>query len=214
MISRMDLKKEEKKKAIMDAAEKIISEKGIFGLTMKKVAREADVATGTLYLYFNTKESLFAAVNARINEDINQAIKKKMDLYHADSGKIVAIETAIVEFSRFQPQKWKIRKELYHVQYENGHDPNVKEFLHKANEMIHMLANAYQQGIDEGTIHKDLDPLPTAIFSRIAFINAFTLTSEQKMLLELNKISQKQYQNVYWNIINKSTHIKPFKKTK
>lgn len=204
----MERKKEHNKKLMLDATEKLIAEIGINQLTMEKVAQEADVATGTLYLYFNNKEGLFAAVNARINKKINQVIKEKMDLYKTGSEKVVATGTAIVEFSRSYPQKWKVGTELYHIQFEDAQDPNVKEFLHSANEMIHMLADAYRQGIDEGTIHKDVDPVSAAIFSRMAFINAFTLTSEQKMLLELNQISQKQYHSFAWNLINRSTHIK------
>lgn len=205
----MERKKEKNKKIMLDATEKLIAEIGITHLTMEKVAQEADVATGTLYLYFNNKESLFAAVNARINKEINQVINEKMDLYKTGSEKVVATGSAIVEFSLIYPQKWKVGTELYHMQFEDAQDPNVQELIHTVNEMIHMLAEAYQQGIDEGTIHKDIDPVSAAIFSRMAFINAFTLTSEQKMLLELNQISQKQYHSFAWNLINRSTHIKP-----
>ncbi len=209
MTSRMEHKKEQNKKLILEATEKLIAEKGITQLTMEEVAQEADLATGTLYLYFSNKESLFAAVNTRINKEINQAIKKKMDLYQTGSEKVVATGTAIIEFSNSHPQKWKVATELYQVQFENPQDPHVQEFLHTANEMIHMLANAYQQGINESTIHRDLDPISTAIFSRMAFANAFTLTSEQKMLLELNEISREDYLSLSWNLINRSTHIKP-----
>ena len=210
MSSRMERKKEQNKKEILDVTEKLIVEKGITQLTMEKVAQGADLATGTLYLYFDTKESLFAAVNARINKEINQTIKKKMDLCQSGSEKVVATGTAIVEFSLSNPQKWKVGTELYRVQFEDVQDPNVQEFLHVVNEMVHVLADAYQQGIDEGTIHRDLDPVSAAIFSRMAFVNAFTLTSEQKMLLELNEISQKHYQNVYWNLINRFVLYKPY----
>lgn len=205
----MERKKEQKRKVILDVTEKLIAEKGISKITMENVAKEADLATGTLYLYFNNKESLFAAVNAQINKEINQAIKQKMDLYQTGSEKVVATGTAIVEFSNSNPQKWKVGTELYHEQYDDTQDPNVQEFLHVVNDMIHMLADAYQQGIGEGTIHADLDPVSAAIFSRMAFVNAFALNSEQKMLLELNNIYQNQYQSFAWGLINRSTHIKP-----
>ena len=209
MSSRMERKKEQRRKLILDVTEKLIAENGISKITMEKVAQKADLAIGTLYLYFNTKESLFAAVNAIINQEINEVINEKMKLYQTGSEKVVATGTAIVEFSLSNPQKWKVATELYHVQFEDIQDSNVQEFLHIANDMIHMLADAYQQGIKEGTIHKDLDPVSTAIFSRMAFVNAFALNSEQKLLLDLNKIDQKHYQNFAWNLINRSTHIKP-----
>src|SRR5690606_5249460 len=99
----------------------LIADKGISKITMDKVAQEADVAIGTIYLYFNTKKSLFAAVYACINKEINQAIKKKMDLYQTGSEKVVATGTAIIEFSISNPQKWKVGSELYHEQCEDTH---------------------------------------------------------------------------------------------
>ncbi len=65
----MELKKEKKKKAILDAAKKIIAEKGFRAMTMDQVAKEANVAKGTLYIYFKNKDSLCAAVNARLNKE-------------------------------------------------------------------------------------------------------------------------------------------------
>ena len=209
MSSRMERKKQQNRKLILDASEKLISEKGISKITMEKVAQKADLATGTLYLYFNTKESLFAAVNARINKNMNQIIKQKMDLYKTGSEKVVATGTAIVEFSNSNPQKWKVLIELYRHNFENCQDPNVQEYLHAVNEMIHTLAEAYQQGMEEGTIHADLDPVSAALYSRMVFENAFALTSLQQMLIELNGIGKKNFQSFSWNLINRSTHIKP-----
>ena len=57
MTSRMEHKKEQNKKLIIEATEKLIAEKGITKLTMEEVAQDAELATGTLYLYFNNKES-------------------------------------------------------------------------------------------------------------------------------------------------------------
>ena len=56
MSSRMERKKQQNRKLILDAAEKLISEKGISKITMEKVAQKADLATGTLYLYFKQKD--------------------------------------------------------------------------------------------------------------------------------------------------------------
>ncbi|MBI5680480.1 MAG: helix-turn-helix transcriptional regulator [Methanobacterium sp.] len=209
MSKRMERKKEEKKKVILDAAEELIAKKSIIYMTMDQVAKEADVAKGTLYLYFKNKESLCAAVNTRLNREINCCIKEKMDLYATGSEKTLAVGTAIIEYSIKNPQKWKTATELYQMSIDNPEDPNVQEFMGEVNKMVHMLAAAYRQGISEGDIRKDVDPVPTAIYNRMAFSNVLALTSEQSMVLKLNDISQKRYLSVAWNLINRSTHIKP-----
>jgi AcrR family transcriptional regulator len=202
----MQRKKEKKKKAILDAAERIVAEDGMAGMTMGQVANAADVATGTLYLYFKNKGSLLAAVNARLNREVNQYMAQKMSLYQTGSEKVRAMGDATVEYFFANPQKWRAVTELYQMKVQDRDDPNVQDFLQVTDEMVQMMARAYQQGIEEGTIREDLDPVTTAIYNRMAFGNAFTPTTEQKMLLERNKISPERYLTVASGLIVRSTH--------
>ena len=205
----MEDKKEKKKKAILDAAEKMIAESGFRDMTMDHVAKEADVAKGTLYLYFKNKNSLCAAVNAKLNKKMNAVIKEKMDKCQTGSEKVVAAGTAVIEFSLKNTQKWNVISKLHQMEFKDFKDLNVLKFMHEVDNMVQMLAEAYKQGMAEGTIRRDLDPVTTAIFNRMAFSNAINLTTEQKMLLGLNKIDQEHYLSIAWNLINRSTHIKP-----
>lgn len=54
----MRIKDINKKEVIFFAALRLIREIGIAGLTMSKIAIEAKIATGTLYIYFKNKEEL------------------------------------------------------------------------------------------------------------------------------------------------------------
>lgn len=206
MNTRMKRKKKEKQNAIVKAAEKIIAEYGMEKMTMDQVATEADVAKGTIYLYFKNKGSLLAAVNAELNKEANEYMKERMDLCSGGSEKVRAMGQATVEFFMRNPQKWKAITELYQMKVHDPEDPHVQEFLQVTNEMVHMMADAYRQGIKEGTIREDLDPVTTAIYNRMAWGNAFTPTTEQKMLLKWNKISQERYLTVASGLIVRSTH--------
>lgn len=208
-MSRMQRKKDKKRKAILDAAEKIVAERGMAGMTMELVARQADVATGTIYLYFKNKGSLLAAVNARLNKEVNGHMKEKMDLQNTGLGKVMTMGNATVEFFLRNPQKWRAVTELYQMKVQDPEDPNVQEFLQVTDEMVQMMAKAYWQGIKEGTIREDLDPVPTAIYNRMAWGNAFTPTTEQKMLMERNKISQERYLTVAGELIARFTRKIP-----
>jgi AcrR family transcriptional regulator len=202
----MKRKKKEKQNAIVKAAEKIIAEYGMEKMTMDQVAAEADVAKGTIYLYFKNKGSLLAAVNAELNKEANEYMKERMDLCPGGSEKVRAMGQATVEFFMRNPQKWKAITELYQMKVHDPEDPHVQEFMQVTNEMVHMMADAYRQGIKEGTIREDLDPVTTAIYNRMAWGNAFTPTTEQKMLLKWNKISQERYLTVASGLIVRSTH--------
>jgi AcrR family transcriptional regulator len=55
-------KDEDKLRAIARATFTLVEQTGLSGLTMAAIAREAGLATGTLYVYFGSKEELMVAL--------------------------------------------------------------------------------------------------------------------------------------------------------
>ena len=55
-------KDDEKLRAIAKATFTLVEQTGLSGLTMASIAREAGLATGTLYVYFKSKEELLVAL--------------------------------------------------------------------------------------------------------------------------------------------------------
>lgn len=58
----MKPKDDEKLRAIAQATFTLVEQTGLSGLTMAAIAREAGLATGTLYVYFKSKEELMVAL--------------------------------------------------------------------------------------------------------------------------------------------------------
>src|SRR6516162_11564040 len=54
--------------SILDAATRLILRAGTAGLTMEDIAREAGVARGTLYLYFDSIDGITAALRDRYTQ--------------------------------------------------------------------------------------------------------------------------------------------------
>ena len=53
---------------ILDAAIKVFAKKGFHPTTIKDIAREADIASGTIYNYFENKTALMLGIFDRMNE--------------------------------------------------------------------------------------------------------------------------------------------------
>jgi AcrR family transcriptional regulator len=66
-------KKKETRKAIMDAAERLFSEKGFERTSIEQLARAAGIGKGTIYSYFQTKSEIFYAF-----------CEDELDLVHRD----------------------------------------------------------------------------------------------------------------------------------
>jgi AcrR family transcriptional regulator len=60
---------EDKKKKILEAALKLFNEKGIDNTSTSLISKEAGIATGTLYIYFETKVDLITKLGISIQEE-------------------------------------------------------------------------------------------------------------------------------------------------
>ena len=61
--SRREREKQQRRKDIIKAAEKVFFAKGYDQVTMDEIAQEAEVNKALLYYYFKNKEALFFSVN-------------------------------------------------------------------------------------------------------------------------------------------------------
>lgn len=59
---------EVRREELMDAAQRLFLEKGFAATSVAEIVEAADVAKGTFYLYFQTKEDVLAALKARFIE--------------------------------------------------------------------------------------------------------------------------------------------------
>src|SRR5205823_9371335 len=63
-----ELVKKARRNQILDAATKVFAEKGFHPSTIKDIAREAGIANGTIYNYFENKTALMLGILDRMNE--------------------------------------------------------------------------------------------------------------------------------------------------
>lgn len=91
----MDLVNEPKTKRGMDtldriakSAELLFSEKGYFDTSIVDIARDAEVAQGTIYIYFKDKKSIFQylvkTLGQNLREEIREAIKCNTTRYNQE----------------------------------------------------------------------------------------------------------------------------------
>lgn len=73
---------EDKKIRILDSARKLLIQRGFQDIAMDDVAREAGVAKGTLFLYYESKDELFTAVYADMVDRLGRTFD---DLLSTDS---------------------------------------------------------------------------------------------------------------------------------
>jgi len=64
----------DKKSTILNTVLKLVNKEGFYHLSMKNVAKEAGIAAGTTYLYFNSKEELINELYKQIAQEYRDSI--------------------------------------------------------------------------------------------------------------------------------------------
>lgn len=70
---RVDRRRMRTRQRLVDAARRLIAEKGVSGLRIQELTHEADVALGSFYNHFTTKEELVEAVVGELLDDLGAA---------------------------------------------------------------------------------------------------------------------------------------------
>ncbi len=83
--------KEEKKIRILEAALRVIGQKGIAGTKINDIAEEAGIGKGTIYLYFKNKEEILKSILKQHIGSSNHAIESIMEGAESPEEKVKAL---------------------------------------------------------------------------------------------------------------------------
>jgi AcrR family transcriptional regulator len=146
-----------RREAIVKAAREVFAEKGLLASTIADVARRAEVAKGTIYLHFKSKEEMFTAlmdeglalVAKRFTEAVDSSLRADDNLRR--------LCDAYCRLYREEPQYFKLLFFCSHsdVRAKTCADPSECQGLPP-------LAALIQQGIDEGTFAPTVDATKVA----------------------------------------------------
>ncbi len=180
-IRKVDEKKKLKHKAIVRAAIEIFAEKGFHNTKIKDIAQMANVADGTVYLYFSTKDDLFIkAFDELISEKllIMRELINKEDTYFEQLSKFfdyhVKLFTDEPYIARFLSIELRQSTEFY-KKYPD-YQP-IKRYLSFLQEII-------EKAIAEGSI-RDVDPVTLSyiMFGTMDFVLTEWSTKDQPFAL-------------------------------
>ena len=96
----MQIKKEEMRARICDAALKKFVEKGFLGTKMSEIAKEARVSVGNIYRYYMNKEDLFySLITPALVKKCKTLIAQKIEMAHGHSFQEAGEDSDIAAFN-------------------------------------------------------------------------------------------------------------------
>jgi AcrR family transcriptional regulator len=156
-----DSTKRKKREEIVNAAERIFFTKGYVNSSMSDIALEANIAKGTLYIYFETKRDLYFAVGNRALDILVERFSDIANSNDFESGieKVLRLAQAYITFAIDYPDYHRFLID-YHAEPVNFKEKNssvIAAYMKSARILKHML-KCIEEGVADGTIRSDVKP--------------------------------------------------------
>jgi TetR/AcrR family fatty acid metabolism transcriptional regulator len=148
----------DKREAILRAATKVFAGKGYFNSKVADIAKEAGIADGTVYLYFNSKDEILHSVFDRAMAEFIAEGKKELTQFERAEDKLRRI-------AQLHLEKLGADREMAVVfQVElRGSTKFMEEFSAAGfAEYLDIIRQTIEQGQAEGVFRKDLKPITCA----------------------------------------------------
>ena len=163
IVERKEREKKERRRQIMDGANRLFSARGFAGTTMEDIANEVELSPATLYLYFKNKEELYAAFSLKIME----TLLERLDSLQNGSERKPENEIRVFkdEFYRLYESDPLSFRNVFHFQtsehYKNMSPELVNEVKVFAGKALRFTAEVFECGIRK-RVFKDGNPIALA----------------------------------------------------
>lgn len=141
--------------AILDAAEKIMKANGVYNLNMDLVAKKTELAKGTLYLYFKSKEELLGALSIKSRILLLKQFQRATKAINNPIEKLKAICIASFDFYK----KYPFYFELIAIYEVNNKLEETEEIQSSINNLIHFVTEITLDAKKQGLLNPKLDPV-------------------------------------------------------
>lgn len=184
-LSRKEREKLRHKEEILTAALKLFSDRGFHNVSMQEIAEQSEFSVGTLYKFFESKESLFAALIRSCAHRVSDILIPILDEKADEKRKI----TIYIEAHKQIIEEYASSIRLYlsqNLQSVLTLGPDVEPETNAVREAIRQkLSDVFKSGMRNG-IFKNLDPWITTL-SLSAVLESFVFSvikSPEKISIE------------------------------
>ena len=148
--------------AIVQQAIDIVSETGIAGIKMSKLAKRVGISPSTLYVYFETKEDLIVKIGFKILKKISETLQSVLNDSDSFEQKLKAKWTHMLQF------RLDNAKEIYFMEQWMKSPFFDKSTFKQKGDKLKPKTNLYHEGRDLGIIKNLDDSMIHAIITGLA----------------------------------------------
>ena len=146
--------KEERRRSILQAAKAAFFEEGFHGATVDGIAERAEVSKGTVYLYFESKETILAHLLLAGLEELVAYLEEAYGAERTLSAdeRLRRLGWAYLQFFRREPIYFHFLMAVDRGRFRESVTPQVyQDVLEASLEGLGLVVQAIEQGIEDGS---------------------------------------------------------------
>jgi AcrR family transcriptional regulator len=151
--ARREREKEERRQSILQAARAVFFENGFHRATVDDVAERAEVSKGTVYLYYESKETILAFL---LLEGLDELVETLAAAYAATepfaaTERVRRLSQAYLAFFEEKPEYFRLLMATDRGRFQDSVTPEIYgQVLTASLDGLDWAAKAIQQGVDHG----------------------------------------------------------------
>ena len=164
VAARRERERTARREAILDAAQELMTVQSYSAMRMDSVAEAAELSKGTLYLYFENKDALCAAVATRLIDELLPVLEESVENTRTGLDACAALLQRYCDFTEENPHHFRFALEWLNAGVRI--DDSIEAFQiyrDRVGQILSLVVAALQRGQADGSVRADVDPVPQAM---------------------------------------------------
>lgn len=155
-------RQDDKRRQIIDAAVRVFAQTGYYNSRVADVAREAGIASGTIYLYFRTKDEILATLFREKMAAFVERLRKRIAEEPHPVAKLRCLVAQHFEQLESNPEL----AEVVQVELRQGHKFFRGASAKEVTSYFDLIASVLEEGVARGVFRPDL---PVKVATKMLF---------------------------------------------
>ena len=184
--------------AILTAAAKVFAKHGLEGATIEMVAREAEVAVGTIYLYYSSRDDLYLNLIADREIHLRARYLGIFERRLEPLDELKAIASAYLDYLResreiFLSQHSVVFSQLHQRLKRNSEKRNFERVMDLSHEIFGLWEGTIRRAFEGGVIANSMGPKKTAAVVWASMNGAFMLMGDGNFFRDVTGLNPEHF---------------------
>jgi AcrR family transcriptional regulator len=184
--------------AILAAAAKVFAKHGLEGATIEMVAREAEVAVGTIYLYYSSRDDLYLNLVAQREEQLRARYLEIFARRLEPLDELKTIASAYLDYLRetreiFLTQHSVVFSQLHKRLRRKSELKNFDRVMELSHEIFGLWEGTIRRAFEGGVIANSMGPRKTAAVIWASMNGAFMLMGDGNFFRDVTGINPEHF---------------------